>query len=596
MTAPTPGRLRRSIAGWPALIAAWLTVLAALVSWIALTPAETLRRHLGAAQFWSLEVGALLAAVCIVAIARDVVRQLDRRDLGVLAAVGGLALVLTLGVAPRTHRIFYDEQIYQGIGQNLSDLKQAQMCNDGHVDYGRLTCLRGEYNKQPYAYPHLLSVAYRIVGVRVWVPFAINAAAIVATAWGVYAWILLAFRDRTAAGFGALIAATVPQQVLWSATAAVEPTASLACVIAVVAAAHAARRPHRFALAAAGVLLAYAVQFRPESLLIVGPIAVLAWDRHTEGADRRHLGWVLLLVTVLLGVHVAHLFAVRNEGWGTSGPRLAWAYVWPNLKVNGPFYLGDGRFPVIYTGLALWGLASWGRWRAQWQVQWRAVVTPLIYFAAFFGIGLLFYAGSYDYGADVRYSVLTSPPIAVLGGVGAAGLARWVAGWTSAGQATALVAIGMLVQTSWYAPVMRATTEEAWAARADVRYAEAFARQLPPHAYVLTQNPSMFHVWGINAGQMSLVTTNPLYLTYLRLRHPGAVYVHWNYWCNAPDRVQQEYCRRALAAAPVEMVGSYQERDQRFAFYRLAPPETPADPVPPSTATAGRRDDVAKSH
>jgi hypothetical protein len=588
VTVPAAGRLRASVGGWPGLAVAWLTVLAATGSWLAYTPPETLRQQLVVAQFWSLEAGALLAAICVVAIARDVARRLERRDLAVLAAVAGLALLLTLGVAPRTHRIFYDEQIYQGIGQNLSDLKLAQMCNDGHVEYGRLQCLRGEYNKQPYAYPHLLSIGYRVVGVRASVPFAINAAAVVATAWGVYAWILLVFRDRTAAGLGALIAATVPQQILWSATAAVEPTASLACVLAVVAAAHAAQGTHRYALAAVGVLLAYAVQFRPESLLIVGPIAVLAWNRHPEGTDRRHLAWVLLLVLALLAVHVAHLFAVRNEGWGTSGPRLAWAYVWPNLKVNGPFYLGDGRFPVLYTGLALAGLAS--------RAAWRARLTPLIYFGVFFGIGLLFYAGSYDYGADVRYSVLTSPPLAVLGGVGAARLGRWASRRMPEGQATALVVVAMLVQTSWYVPVMRATTEEAWAARADVRYAREFARQLPAHAYVLTQNPSMFHVWGINAGQMSLVTTNPLYLTYLRLRHPGAVYVHWNYWCNAPDQVQQEYCRRALAAAPVEMVGSYQERDQRFAFYRMAPHETPAGPARPSTATAGQRDDVAKSH
>ena len=39
------------------------------------------------------------------------------------------------------------------------------MCNDGTVEYGRLQCSRGEYNKQPYAYPHLLSLVYRVFGV-----------------------------------------------------------------------------------------------------------------------------------------------------------------------------------------------------------------------------------------------------------------------------------------------------------------------------------------------------------------------------------------------------------------------------------------------
>ena len=64
-------------------------------------------------------------------------------------------------MAPRTNRIFYDEQIYQNIGQNLADLRRAQMCNDGTIEDGRLRCSSGEYNKQPYAYPHLLSLVYR---------------------------------------------------------------------------------------------------------------------------------------------------------------------------------------------------------------------------------------------------------------------------------------------------------------------------------------------------------------------------------------------------------------------------------------------------
>ena len=76
-----------------------------------------------------------------------------------------MALGLTLGVAPRTNRIYYDEQIYQNTGQNLADLKRAQMCNDGTIEDGRLRCARGEYNKQPYAYPHLLSLVYRVFGV-----------------------------------------------------------------------------------------------------------------------------------------------------------------------------------------------------------------------------------------------------------------------------------------------------------------------------------------------------------------------------------------------------------------------------------------------
>jgi hypothetical protein len=127
-------------------------------------------------------------------------------------------------------------------------------------------------------------------------------------------------------------------------------------------------------------------------------------------------------------------------------------------------------------------------------------------------------------------------------------------------------------QFLWYAPLVRATTEEAWAARADVRFAESFVPELRGNSYVLTHNPGMFHVWGINAGQMSLVVNNPRYLDDLAARYTGGVYVHWNFWCNVQDPVQRDFCRRILEIKPVETVREYRERDQRYAFYRFKMP------------------------
>ena len=152
-----------------------------------------------------------------------------------MLAVLGAALTLT--VAPRTNRIFYDEQIYQSIGQNLADLRLAQVCHDGSVEYGRLHCASGDYNKQPYAYPHVLSLAYRLFGVHAWTAFAVNAAVMAATACAVYLLVCVLFANRDAALFAGLLITLTPQQLMWSATAAVEPSASLALVVALLMAA-----------------------------------------------------------------------------------------------------------------------------------------------------------------------------------------------------------------------------------------------------------------------------------------------------------------------------------------------------------------------
>jgi hypothetical protein len=199
----------------------------------------------------------------------------------------------------------------------------------------------------------------------------------------------------------------------------------------------------------------------------------------------------------------------------------------------------------------------------------RERISMAMYFLLFFAIDLVFYAGSYNYGADVRYSLMTYPPIAILGGLGAARLVRVLARLGASVPAFGLAIAAAAFQFLWYAPLVRATTEEAWAARADVRFARSFASELPRNSYVLTHNPGMFQLWGVNAGQISHVVSNPSYVSFLASRYRGGVYVHWNFWCNVQDAVQPAFCHKALAMGPVEMVREYRERDQRYAFYRM---------------------------
>jgi len=389
------------------------------------------------------------------------------------------------------------------------------------------------------------------------------------TICAVYLLVWVAFRDRDAALFAGLLVVLMPEQLLWSATAAVEPTASLASVVAVLCAALYERTGGWPARLMVIVTAAYAVQFRPESILILPVVAFVIWPRIRLELDHRSHWWAVTLFLCLVAVHIAHLFAIRHLDWGTTGPRFSLRYIQTNLPVNGWFYLYDERFPVAFTVLAIAGLMSARRRREAWAMT--------IYFVLFFAVGLVFYAGSYNYGADVRYSLMTYPPLAVLGGLGASRLTQLGARLLSSGDSR-LVSVGVvravlvtvvMFQFLWYAPVVRATTEEAWAARADVRFAQSFASEIPRNSYVLTHNPSMFHLLGINAGQMSLVTSNPAYLRFLSQRYSGGLYLHWNFWCNTQDQTQQEICRKAFSIAPVEVAKEYRERDQHFVFYRM---------------------------
>ena len=265
--------------------------------------------------------------------------------------------------------------------------------------------------------------------------------------------------------------ALTPEQLLWSATAAVEPSASLACVAALLCAVHASRSNSMVAMAGAFVAIAYAVQFRPESFLIAPVAGLLMWPRIARELTRPRLWWLGLLFLVLVGVPIGHMFSVRNVEWGTTEARLSLGYVVDNLRVNGMFYLADSRFPPLFTLLAVIGLPG--------RTFKTERVSLVLYFFLFFGIYLSFYAGSYNYGADVRYSLMTYPPIAALGGVGAARLVNWLKVLLSHLAARHALTAALAFQFLWYLPLVRATTEEAWAARADVRFARSFASELP---------------------------------------------------------------------------------------------------------------------
>jgi hypothetical protein len=267
-------------------------------------------------------------------------------------------------------------------------------------------------------------------------------------------------------------------------------------------------------------------------------------------------------------VTILHLAAVRSDNWGTTAARLGWQYVPDNFAANFWFYWGhDDRFPVLLSIAAVAGLL--------WSQRLKAQILLAIYFLIFWGVFIVFYAGSYYYGADVRYSLLSHVPLALLAGAGLARLVWLLSRWWPRRTALAVVVAGLVLQFSWYAPVARATGEEAWAARADVKFARQFAQRLPPNSLVLTHNPSLFHVWGVNAAQLSLARTDPAYVrTQLLDRYTGGVYVHWNFWCNVQDVVQVTFCRTALDSFPSELVDSARERDYEYALYKLI--RTPA--------------------
>ncbi|MBF0311289.1 MAG: hypothetical protein HQL56_17365, partial [Magnetococcales bacterium] len=177
---------------------------------------------------------------------------------------------------------------------------------------------------------------------------------------------------------------------------------------------------------------------------------------------------------------------------------------------------------------------------------------------------------SYAYGADVRYALVSALPWAVLAGVGGEVVCRQVERRFPGVAGTGLL-VGVLgVAHLCFLPGVRAETHEAWAARADHAVAREMAQRLPPRSLVLTHNPTMFQVWGVDAAQAHLLQTDREYVErVLAPGHRGGVYFHFNFWCNVADRQHRQFCADLLEKNAFEKVEERWERDYRYALYRL---------------------------
>ena len=590
------------------LAISWALVIVAFVLWLGATPNADLRDQLRVVQAPVLETLFLVMVGCGLARLPTLRRQLHLRwgDYVCAGALAVLAFVLASQVAPRTSRIFYDEQIYKSIGQSLSDEYLAQSCNEGEVEYGKLRCTRWEYNKQPYGYPFLISLGYRVAGVGPDLAHHVNNLVLGVLVLVLYLLGRGLFASPLAGFFAGLVVLWIPQQVLWSNTAAAEPSAAMFSALSVLATWSYTRSPNLVAGVWAVTTAVWALQFRQECLLLAPVLALLVLWRAPGELRTARLWGALLAGLVLAAPLVGHLFAVRGESWGATGPRMSLSYVADNLAVNGPFYLGDDRFPALFTVLAVLGLCGGRPLTKMSRLMARFCV--LLYFTLFFGIYLVFYAGSYDYGADVRFSVMTYPPMALLAGAGASwlasrfrrGLARRPAiARPSVVSAGVLVAVIVWVGASSL-PLMRSTGQEAWAARYDVALAEHWSETLPDDSIVLTHNPNMFLVRGMNSGQIFVASSEINYVDeILRVRYRGGVYLHWSFWCNVADPAQVSLCQQALDAHDFELVEERWQRNYRYALYRLAnrPDERPetsessSDSAAPLTAVESTSED-----
>jgi len=552
------------VARWIFVILVYVAIVAGLVVWCFLFDASRLRGQLISIIPWFLEINLLLIIIAIalnIGVIRNQLKGISSKQWYLLSAVIVLGIIMAAFVAPRTHRLFYDENIYLNIGQTMAAQKKAAMCAEGYNRYGEYYCAQLEHNKQPYAFPHLISIVYRVFGPSETAGFVFNNLIFGLSILGAFIIGFLLFDHFVAGIYSALIYCLIPENIIWANTTAVEPSAALFSGLIVVAGLIYLKERGAKAFFLLSVLLPYSMQFRTESVLVLPVVGLLVFLYERDAFKDRNMYVLLALSFALLVPHAVQLYAVRGESWGSAGPRMSFAYFLDNLRVNSWFYFENARFPLIYSLLVGVGLFLKGNARKK--------LVLLTWLFLFWGVFLFFYAGSYKFGQDVRFSLVSYMPLSLLAGFGIFRLERLLEpkGLTKTFRIGVVAAI-CLSFTS-FLPHVRAIGEEGCQARADHHYAREMAKLLPDDSMILTHNPNMFLLWGKNAAQASIATHNESLIEHFFERYAGGVYFHYNYWCNTDDPREREFCENILDRYDHATVAEYAERGYTFVLYRL---------------------------
>ena len=559
---------------WLAFAAA---VLAATLIWasgvVALSSVDQQRSVVPVSTVWGMH-GCVIAIIAgLGGVAVPLYKLLGRRRSLTAIAVAVLGY-LGCGLAPETTRIFFDEHIYAQIGQTIAHTGRAEGSTYARVEYGQFEMYTAFVNKQPNGLPYLFSWIYRLVGVSDRASHFLNRALVGLAAAALYLGLaLVPWGLPAGAGLAAgILFIFTPLVMWWGQTMAVEPAAAATTAFAFLAACvHARLRNRETAqgLPASWLVLggatAFAAYFRPESLLAFPLVAAVLWSTDDRFIEDLSAWGALILATALATPNLLHLWSVRTEDWGArDGRRFALDFVDKNLQSNGGYFFDMHWFPVAGTVLAVAG-ALWLLKRNR-----TAGLALGLWFTLSWGIFVVFYAGGYYYGASSRYGVVSCAPVAVFMGIGLAALAGRLVRVPVL--LCGLAACGLINWTAamHYVPTL---SREAVEAEADVDFIAAVSRTLPGGSLVVSPDPSMWNLQGINSSQFFTVEHMIREeMRELANQYPGGVYLHWGFWHNAEPRMASD-AAKLLAETHATLVARVQCQAYKIALFRLDTPE-----------------------
>ncbi|MFA7484617.1 MAG: hypothetical protein WCZ89_01155, partial [Phycisphaerae bacterium] len=348
----------------------------------------------------------------------------------------------------------------------------------------------------------------------------------------------------------------------WFNTCAAEPSTSFFAALTILSCLIYIRNKKPVSLFLFITAAAFSFSFRPESFLIISIVGLIFLLKDLRILKRKELYMFAILLLILSSGIAIHTQAMKNESWGANGPKFAMDYFAENFRVNSIYYLNNKTFPLLFSILAIIGLLFY-----RFKKTIKEKIILLSWFLVFWGIFLFFYAGSYEFGQDIRFSLLSYAPLAILAGLGISAIKNVLE--NRARSITLILALLIVFNFSWFLPFVRAEGDEAWEARNGHKYAVEFAKLMPENSIIFTHTPNVFLLNKKSAVQTSVGTYNPGIIESYMQQFRGGVFVDFNYWSNVEDPVQRGFTQYILNSYTYELIREYYYRNYLYGLYRI---------------------------
>ncbi|MBN2532526.1 MAG: glycosyltransferase family 39 protein [Spirochaetales bacterium] len=561
-----PDKLLKPILIIVLIIAAYLLIGLFLYLMIMSPPGNDLTRFISYYTVIILELTFILLIIALVfnfKYIKELCKEIGKKYILLLIFIAIAGVLTTSFVAPRIHRIYYDEDIYNHIGQCIANNRQAVMCNEGHYENNELKIIQWEYNKQPHGFPFLSGIIFRIFGTNELFVFILNNILFGLTIIVIFFITFLLFKDTFASILASLAFLFIPINLQWYNTSAVEPSTTFFLCLSVLALLIYLKNKKPINLFFLTCSLAFSFYFRMESILIVFVIGLFLLLKDIKTFQEKYIYLFGILLFFLSTGFLFHLFLVRGQNWGAlSGPKLGFDIFLYNLGTNSIFYFNNKIFPLMFSLFAIVGLIFY-----KTKTHLKEKLSVFIWFLVFWGIFLFFYAGSYQYGQDVRFSLLSYAPIAIFAGLGVSFSGNLLKDKIK--PIKPILVILLVLNFSWFLPFIRAEGEEAWAARRDHRYADEFAQLMGDNSIIYTHNPNIFLLREKSAIQSSFGMHFPGIIEQHLAQFKGGVYIHFNFWSNVDDPAQRGYTEYLLNNYNYEIIKEYYYRNYKYGLYKI---------------------------